>query len=167
MKYIIGIAVSTTLALIFYFQTDRVYLKRKTIKILNTVSSSASPLPQITLAKINEIAKYMHFSIQYEVNFNHRLYQDHSLSQLRGALFAYFQAGNAARIQHPKDEEIYIVFSTEDSHKVAEMSFPVKINWQAQEFLCRVQIDWKKQSSWQAHKIKMFNCLSGLALSNY
>ncbi len=160
LKYILFLFLLGIVGLVFYFQTDRVYLERKTIKLLNAVSLSNSPIPQMALMKVNEIAKYMHFSVQYKVKFNQRLYEDHSLAQLRNALFAYFQRGSGMRIHNPKNGDIRIAFFMQKGHKAAEINFPVRITWQTQGFLCRVQMDWEKESAWLAHKIKVFACSS-------
>lgn len=160
LKYISLFVLLNIVGLVFYFQTDKVYLERKTIKLLNAISSSHSPVPQMALMKVNEIAKYMHFSVKYEVNFNQKLYQDHSLAQLRSALFAYFQVQNEIRIHNPKNKDIHIAFSMQEGHKAAEIDFPVKITWHTQDFLCRVHMNWEKETHWLARKIKVFACSS-------
>ncbi len=144
------------------FQNDEKYLKKHTIKLLHIVSPSSTPSSTATMfRKIHEIAKYMHFSVEYEVKTEQYFYKNQSLANLRSALAGYFkQPDKNWRINIPSAKELNVTISKSEENKTAEVSFTVKATQGNKKLSCNSLINWIKEKKWLIHKIKVFSCSS-------
>ncbi len=162
-KHITYILVIVTVSLIgsfFFFQSDKSYLQKKTIKLLElTFSPFISRSETNIFRRVHEIAKHMHFSVEYEVNLgNNGLYKDRSLNELRSLLFIYFKKSGTWKIETPAKEDLSITISKSETQKTAEVSFPIKGTKEDKKVSCRALLHWIKDKKWLIHKIKVFSC---------
>ena len=162
-KHIIYISLIVTISLIgscFFFKSDKSYLQNKTIKLLELISSSFISRSETNIfRRIHEIAKHMHFSVEYEVNLgSDGLHKDRSLNELRSLLFIYFKKSSTWNIETPAKEDFNITVSKSEVKKIAEVSFPIKATKEDKKISCRALLHWIKDKKWLIHKIKVFSC---------
>ena len=162
-KHIIYILLIATISLIgsfFFFQSDKSYLQKKTIKLLGLVSSSFISRSETNIfRRIHEIAKNMHFSVEYEVNLgSDGLYKDRSLNELRSLLFVYFKKSSTWNIEIPSKEDLNIKVSKSEAKKIAEVSFPIKATKEDKKISCSALLHWVKDKKWLIHKMRVFSC---------
>ena len=162
-KHVIYILVIVTVSLVgsfFFFQSDKSYLQKKTIKILELVSSSFISRSETNIfRRVHEIAKHIHFSVEYEVNLGRDgLHKDRSLNELRSLLFIYFKKSGTWNIEIPSEKDLSITISKSETKKTAEVSFPIKGTKEDKKINCRALLQWIKDKKWLIHKIKVFSC---------
>ena len=142
----------------FFFRSDTAYLKKTTIKLIKTVSPMTTPLPQMTLLrKVQSVAKHIHFSVQYEIEWNNRVYQDRSLSKFRAVLTSYFKQIKEGKPNTPNKKDLQVTIK-EGEPKSAEVQFPLKVFWREKQANCQVVLHWIKEKKWFINKIKVFSC---------
>ena len=144
-------------AFFFFFQSDKTYLQKKTIKLLEIASSPSSHKSTAAIfRRIHEIAKYMHFSVEYEVDFEGHLYKDRSLAELRSSMLVYFKKSHNWKINTPSKKDLHINIST-SGQKKAEVSFPIQVTKKNKQLSCSALLHWVKDKNWLIHKIKVFS----------
>ena len=160
IKYILLLVIITLIACFFFFQSDKTYLQKKTIKLIK-VATVSSPYKSNTaiFRKIHEIAKYIHFSVKYEIDFDGNIYKDHSLANLRSLMLVYLKKPSNWKINTPSKENLNIKISTSEQKK-AEVSFPIQVTKKNKQLSCNALLHWIKDESWLIHKIKVFSCSS-------
>lgn len=159
MKYILLLIVIALIGSFFFFQSDKTYLQKKTIKLLELASSSfISSSETAIFRRIHEIAKYMHFSVQYEINVDGNLHQDRSLAELRSLMFVYFKKSNNWKIDTPSKEDLNITISMSEEKKTAEVSFPIQAIQENKKLSCSAALHWIKEKKWLIHKMRVFSC---------
>ena len=161
IKYIFLVAIILLIGSIFFFQNDKTYLQKKTIKLLNLASSPSVSLSETAIfRRIHEIAKHIHFSVQYDMDFDSHLYQDRSLAELRSLMFVYFKKSNNWKIDIPSKEDLTVTMSVSEGKKNAEVAFPIKATQKNKNLSCSAVLHWIKEKKWLIHKMKVFSCSS-------
>jgi len=175
IKYILLTALLLPIGVFVFFfhNSDETYLKKKTLKLIQLSSSSPTSHSETAiLRRIQEIAKYIHFSVQYELHLDGHLHQDRSLAELRSLMFASFKkAGNKKwHIDTPLKEDITVTVSVSKEKKAkekkaAEVTTIITANQESGKISCNTLIHWLKEKKWLIYKIKVFSCSSNRAFS--
>lgn len=159
MKYILPLVIITLVGSFFFFQNDKTYIQKKTIKLLElTASPFISGSETSIFRRIHEMAKHIHFSVEYEVDLGRDgLYKDRSLAELRSLMLVYFKKSNTGKILIPSKEDLNITITKTETKK-AEVSFPIQGAKKNKKINCRALLHWVKDKKWLIHKIKIFSC---------
>ncbi len=160
VKYIV-LAVLLAGGATFFFQNDEKYIRKKTIKLINlAVPPVVSPSNTALFRRIHEIAKYIHFSVQYKINFGHTVYQNRSLSKLRSLMTVYFKKNSNWKVEKPLKENIHITISPAEGNKTAEVNFNITITRENKQLSCKALLHWIKEKKWLIHKMELSSCSS-------
>ena len=158
----VGVAIAVALGITgayFLLQSDTTILKKKTVKLLEPLAPGTAETSQLALIrKVNQTAKYAHFSIQYEVEWERYSHKDRSLANLKRTLMGYFQKSRNGKINIPAKKDITVSVSKKDDKKLAEVRFSLTALWQKKQVTCAVLLNWEKQKKWLIHKAKVHNC---------
>ena len=158
IKYITLLVIILLIAFFIFFQNDKTYLQKKTIKLIKLATPTSLYKSNTALfRKIHEIAKYIHFSVEYEVEFDGNVYKDRSLAELRSSMLFYFKKSSNWKITKPLKKDLNIKITALEQKK-AEVSFPIKITKENKKLFCKALLHWKKNKKWLIHKIKVFSC---------
>ena len=148
----------------FFHGSDETYLKKKTSKLIQLSSLPSSSHSETAIfRRIHEIAKHIHFSVQYELHLEGYLHQDRSLAELRSLMFTYFKkAGNKKwHIDTPLKENINVTVSMSKEKKTAEVTTIITAHRESRKISCNILTHWSKEKKWLIYKIKVFSCSSG------
>ena len=160
IKYILLLIIITLIGSFFFFQSDKSYLQKKTVKLLELASSPFISRSQTAIfRRIQGIAKYMHFSVEYEVNLgNEGLYKNRSLAELRPSMLVYFKKNHEWKINIPSKEDLNIIISMSEEKKTAEVSFSIQVFKENKKINCNALLHWIKEEKWLIHKMRVFSC---------
>lgn len=160
IKYILPLVIIALIAFVFFFQNDKTYLQKQTIKLIQLATAPSLHKSNTAIfRRIHEIAKYMHFSVEYEVDFDGNVYKDHSLAELRALMLVYFKKSNNWKINTPSKKDLHIEIFTSEQ-KTAKVSFPINITKENKKLFCKALLHWRKNKKWLIYNIKIFSCSS-------
>ena len=141
--------------LVFLTQSQEKQLKKKTLKLIQLISSPPASESHIALGrKTQSIVKHVHFSVDYQVQIEGRSYQNRTLNRLRSDLFSYwkYRQKYKVNIKIPHKKDIKVSFS--ENKKKAEVKFKLSMSYKDKKVLSLVVINWEKEKSWLIYKVK-------------
>ena len=147
-------------AIVFFFpENDEKYLKKTTLKIMDTLTSSVDPSHIPTLMKkVRQVNQFLHFSIELKLLQDDQvLFERKSISEINSLLVMHFKRNNAFTFQAIEKKDIKIQFSeTENKTKKAQVSFSVRGQIDSKDFNCQMKMDWNDDKEWLMNRITGF-----------
>jgi len=142
-----------------FFQSDKSYLKNKSIKLLKLVAfQPTSPSGIALMTKVNEINLHIAPVVKYNMNLmRYGTYTGSNLSDLKTLMLFYFKSStNIWKINTPFKKEISVQIITDK--KKAEVSFPITAIKNNEKINCKTTLQWQKNEKWLIHNINVFSC---------
>ena len=148
--FIIGVFV------FLFWENDEKYLRKTTLKLLKLASVPVQDTNPVTLLKrVEQIAKHVHFDVQFKLQVNGQTWEERSAGEFRTLLLAYFKNGGLAQIT-VDDMSIRI----EDSSSPRKGHVRLKVHGLQREakISCEALLVWIKEKKWFIKEIEVFSC---------
>ena len=138
----------------FLMENDEKYLQKTTFKLLNLASVPVQEINLVALLKrVEQMAKYVHFDVQFKLQANGQTWEGRSAGELRTLLLTYFKRGGLAQIT-ADNMSIQIDSSTPKGHvrfKAHGLQGDNKVS-------CEAHLVWIKEKKWFIKEIEVFSC---------
>ena len=140
--------------LFFFLKNEERYLKETTLKILKLASAPSQTTNVVALLKrVEQIAKHVHFDIQFKVQGNGQTWENHSASEFRSLLLIYFKQGG---ISHIKGEDLTV--QVDPSAPIGHVRFKLLGQHGPDPVSCKVHLVWTKEKKWFIKNLEVFSC---------
>lgn len=138
----------------FFWENDEKYLRKTTFKLLKLASVPVQDTNPVTLLKrVEQIAKYVHFDVQFKLQANGQVWEDHSSGEFRTLLLIYFRRGGLTQIT-ADNMSVQVDSSTSTGH----VRFKVHGLRRENKVSCEAHLVWIQEKKWFIKEIKVFSC---------
>ena len=138
-----------------FFQEEERWLKRKTQTIIHIASSTGSKADIALLGRVSKIAKYIHFDVRVQAEYEGGVYKAKSLNEFQSLLFAYFKEQTTGVLDY---QNLNVKMGA--NKKQALVTFDAFFKRSGKDIFCKTLWEWIKEKKWYIKKIEIFSCSS-------
>lgn len=156
MKNILIVAIVSLLFWLVwnFFQSPESYLKKKTQYLIAMVSNKQMASDIALLSQISKIAKYIHFDVHLQAEYEGQVYTTNSLNELRSLLFSYFKYDTNGKMDYKN-----LTVNLEQNKIEAVVIADVYVVSKKMKATCKAILNWIKEKKWYVKKIKIYSCV--------